>query len=291
MLLSTQTCGLERNFGIKKAIDIIADAGFDAMDFSIFTDEHCTDVHDIDYYRELRKYAEDKGLVFNQSHAPYPSSAISEEETEERFRKIVTAMRNSSCLGVKNIIVHPMQHLTYAEGDNAERLFEMNMEFYKRLIPYCEEYGIHVALENVWQYQKDGWSKIFFSTCAESDEFVRYLDTLDNEWLVACLDIGHAVLVCEDVSKFIHKLGKKYLKALHVHDVDGMYDSHTLPYFGVTDWDKVTKALADINYEGDFTFEADRFFMNKPFELYPEYIKCMVSTGRLLVNKVLEYSK
>ena len=34
-------------------------------------------------------------------------------------------------------------------------------------------------------------------------------------------------------------LGNKRLLCLHVHDVDGIDDLHTLPYFGITDWDKV----------------------------------------------------
>ena len=291
MLLSTTTDILEYRFGMNKAIDIIADSGYDAVDFSVFRPEHYTDVHDVGYYKELRKYTEDKGLFFNQSHAPFPSSVASEEETKQRFEWITTAMRNAACLGVKNIIVHPCQHLKYIEGDNAKKLFEINIDFYKRLIPYCEEYGIKVALENMWQMQADGWNKIIHSTCAHPEEFVAYLEALDSEWMVACLDIGHATLVCEDVYNFIMKLGKKHLQALHVHDVDGMADSHTLPYFGMTDWDKVTKALADVGYEGDFTFEADNFFKGKPDELLPDCTKLMATTGKLLVNKVQNYKK
>lgn len=280
MKLSTTTGRLYTKFGFEKAIDYLAEAGYDALDFSQFN----KDVYDVDlskeYLQDIRKYAEDKGLTFNQSHAPYGSSFEDEERTAKRFTEIVTAIKRASYLGVKNIIVHPCQHLKYAVEGNPERLFLYNMEFYKKLIPYCEEYGIKVALENMWQHT----GMINHSTCSRPDEFIRYIDELNNECFVACLDIGHAALVREDVEEFIKKLGNKRLQCLHVHDVDGTNDSHTLPYFGAINWKKVMKALAEIGYEGDLTFEADNFMDNKPDILLPDCAKLMAKTGKHLVS-------
>lgn len=293
MRLSTTTDVLADKFDLNKAIDIISASGYDAADFSNFKQEYYTDAHNEEFYTELRKYAEDKGIVFNQSHAPFPSTVTDELKNEEIFAHITTAMKHASLLGIKTIIVHPCQHIQHADDNNAEILFEYNMNFYKKLIPYCEEYDIRVALENMWQIQNynGGWRKIIPSTCARPAEFIRYLDELNNDCFVACLDIGHATLVCENVPDFIKALGNKRLQALHVHDVDGVVDSHTLPFFGVTEWDKVMKALADIDYKGDLTFEADSFFKGKPLEIYPDCAMFMAKTGRYLVNKFNEYKK
>ena len=288
MKISTTTDKLDQVFGLQKAIDILAEAGYDALDFSNFRPEHYTDVHDENFYKEMRKYAEDKGLYFNQSHAPFPSSFVEEDKTEQRFQDLVIAMRNASLLGVRNIIVHPMQHLTYCKEDNPEKLFEDNMKFYRSLIPYCEEYNIKVACENMWQYTN---GMINHSVCSRAWEFTKYLDTLDSEWIVACLDIGHANLVRENPDEFIRTLGSKCLKCLHVHDVDGTQDSHTLPFFGVGDWDKIMKALADIDYEGEITFEADSFMARKPVELLPDCAKYMAAVGRCLADKFEAYKK
>lgn len=284
MLLSTNTSSKTNILGLEKTVDMICDAGFDAIDFSFFqTEEYHNGTHGKDFFAEIRKRAEDRGVFFNQAHAPFPSTVNDGQRNEEIFETIVTSMKNASYLGIKNIVVHPCQHLEYAEKENRELLFEYNMKFYRRLIPYCEEYGIRVALENMWQYMKNS-RKIIHSTCARPDEFVRYLDELDNECFTACLDIGHAVLVCENVADFIHTLGDR-LGALHVHDVDGTADSHTLPYFGVGDWDSVTKALADIDYKGELTYEADNFLSDKPTELWADYLKLMERTGRYLISK------
>jgi len=79
-------------------------------------------------------------------------------------------------------------------------------------------------------------------------------------------------------------LGSDRLACLHVHDVDGIDDSHTLPYFGIVRWQQVMEALAEIDYKGDLTFEACGFFRDKPVELYPQYLKMMERTGRHLIN-------
>lgn len=280
MRLSTTTGELANIFGFNKCIDILAQAGYDCADFSQF-DEY---VYKADlskaFLTELRKYAEDKGIRFNQSHAPFGSSFRDEEKTKKRFDEITEAMKRASILGVEHIIVHPCQHLEYAKEGNPEILFEYNMEFYNRLIPYCEEYGIKVALENMWQHT----GMINHSTCSRPAEFVRYLDSLNNDCFVACLDIGHAALVREDIPDFIKALGSKRLKCLHVHDVDGTHDSHTLPYYGSIQWERVMRALAEIEYKGDLTFEADEFLRNVPSELYADAEVLMAKVGRQLIS-------
>lgn len=105
-------------------------------------------------------------------------------------------MEAASILGAQVIVVHPIQHLTYAEYPN--ELFEMNVKFYKSLIPYCEKFGIKVAVENMWQYNNVN-KVITDSTYSRAWEFYKYIDTADSEWIVGCLDIGHASLVGADV--------------------------------------------------------------------------------------------
>ncbi len=280
MKISSTTDKIALEYGLKSSVDMLSAAGYDAIDFSQFDKEIYNADFGDDYYTELRKYAESKGVYFNQSHAPFGSSFEDKERTAKRFTEITRAMKRASLLGVRNIIVHPCQHLKYNTPGNPEILFEYNMDFYSRLVPYCEEYGIKVALENMWQHT----GMINHSTCSRPDEFIRYLDELNNDCFVACLDIGHAALVREDPDQFIKRLGAKRLKCLHVHDVDGTNDSHTLPFFGVVDWHKVMSALAEIGYDGEITFEADNFFNNKPVELYGDCAKLMAKTGRYLAD-------
>ncbi len=279
MKISSTTRVLQNNFGLMGAIDIFAEAGYNALDL-YQGDREFTDTLTTENLIEARKYAENKGLYFNQSHAPFASSFADADKTAKRFDEIVKAMQRASVLGVKNIIVHPCQHLEYADKGNPEKLFDMNMEFFSKLLPYCNELNINIAIENMWQ---PTGGIINHSTCSAPEEFIRYIDTLNNPRFVACLDIGHSALVRQDTAEFIEKLGHR-LKALHVHDVDGNHDLHTLPYYGGINWQKVIKALKDINYQGEFTFEADVFMESLPRELMPDAAKFMLKVGKYLTS-------
>ena len=113
---------------------------------------------------------------------------------------------------------------------------------------------------------------------------------LDSPYFVACLDTGHVSLSGEDMSVMIRGLGGRRLKALHVHDTDGYRDLHTLPFTSANDFGLIMKLLAEIGYEGDLTFEADRFFHGFPVEMYPDVAAFMCKTGRQLI-KMFEAAK
>lgn len=289
MLLSFNTGVIcEAGYSLEEAIVMIKQAGFDAVDFSFWN--YKKDLNSDEAKKDFlgfKKISDENGIVFNQAHAPFPSRVVDDNESEKIFKKIVGAIKCASYLGVKNIVVHPIQHLKYAQEGNPEKLFEMNMEFYKALEPYCKEYNINVALENMWQGNGNApITKFFPSTCGRPKEFVRYLDALNSKYLVACLDIGHALLVSEDPYDFIKELGHDRLKALHVHDVDGIFDSHTLPYYGIGKWDRVAKALKEINYDGDFTFEAGCFLKEVPKQLYADGLTYMERVGRYIMSMI-----
>lgn len=289
MLLSAATGMFNPCFSCEEVVELMAQAGFDAIDFSLgkseaFYGEETDSPAFKERFLRLKAMAEERNICFNQGHAPAGSSFPDQARTQRRFEDIVRSIRNASYLGIQILVVHPLQHLPYCEDGVPEQLFEMNVEFYNRLKPYCQEYNVKVALENMWQ--QPAGLKIDHSTCSRPEEFVRYLDALDDNWFVACLDIGHAVLVSEDPAAFIRKLGAKRLKALHVHDVDGIVDSHTLPYHGIVNWNKVTTALKEIGYEGDFTYEATEFLRNVPAPLILSGARYMADTGRYLINQI-----
>jgi len=291
MLLSQNTGNLMKGrLSYEETFKVIKDAGFDAIDFSFCGGDARTYDGTIsaEQFVEWRKYCDSIGISFNQAHAPFPSSKPDDAYTMETFGHIVNSMKNAALLGAKIIVVHPKQHLTYSEDGVPEKLFEENVEFYNNLKPYCEEYGIQVAVENMWQAKHyAGGYRILNSTCATPEEFNRYLDALDRKWFVACLDLGHALLVHQDPSEFIRKLGRDKLKALHVHDVMAGNDTHTLPYYGGSaDWDKITAALKEIGYTGDFTYEANNFTEHLPTELALPALKYMAEVGRYLISNI-----
>lgn len=292
MLLSTNTATLVKLFDVKTAIRLIAEAGFDAYDMSycdipgsefekLYGDES------VRLANEIRKYTDDIGIICNQAHAPLPSSR-GDDSDAATFEKIVRSIESAAILGAKNIIVHPMQHLNYSE--NKEKLRTLNIEFYSKLARYGKEFGINIAVENMYQLAKFKKYKIVPSTCSDPKEFCDYIDSVGSEYIVGCLDVGHAMITDVKPEDAVRALGSKRLRALHIHDVDGIYDLHELPFSRDLDFDALLKALAEIDYSGDFTFECDCYPPEKtPKELRLDALKYQCAVGRYLISEFNKY--
>ncbi|WP_322170417.1 sugar phosphate isomerase/epimerase family protein [Acutalibacter caecimuris] len=287
MLFSSPTEGLAHLYDQTTAVRMLAQAGFEAFDLSLFTMTDPKDPFNQPDYREqalaLRAVADAAGIICNQSHAPFPSSVGDPTQDEERFQTIVRAMEIAAILGAKIIVVHPMHHLDYRT--HAQETTEMNLAFYRRLLPYCQQFGIKIACENMWQYNQPA-HRIRDSACSRPQEFCDYIDQVGSPWLVGCLDVGHAALTDEDLPAYVRALGPQRLQALHVHDNDLWADSHTLPFVtGKVDFAGLTAALKEIGYQGDLTLEADAFLLKFPLPLVPEAVRLMACTARYLAQE------
>ena len=279
MILSTQTSILGPEFGDAAAIEMIASYGFDAYDFSFHVHETDGVIQNMEYMHHLRKVADDAGIICNQAHAPFPSERLGEDAHNEwMFNLIVKSMEAASILGAKHIVVHPICYVP--EGQD---LVQYNVDFYNRLKPYCQQFNIQVALENMFFGSPEGYHP---AICSPAENFVDLLDRLDARWFVGCLDVGHCGVIGEDPVHAIMTLGAQRLKALHIHDNDLVRDNHTIPYQGKLNWKEITAALAQVGYEGDFTYEADNFLRGMPGELLPHGLKLLYETGRYLVSLI-----
>ena len=286
MKLSTQTDIIAARLGDEAAVRILAAAGYDCIDWSFFPMRNTEGPWCQDDWREhaltMRALQDELGITANQAHAPFPTLLDEEPYDSTVWNWIIRSMEVSSILGVRNIVVHPIHHIPYAK--NKKLLWDMNVELYRKLIPYCEKFNIHVCAENMWQYDNDRGC-IIDSVCSTPEEFCALLDEVNSPWIVGCLDIGHCALVGQDPAEFIRAMGPDRLKALHVHDVDYKQDNHTMPFMQKLDWESVFAALGEIGYTGDLTFEADNFLRPFPTELLPDAAALMVKTGRYLISR------
>ena len=131
MLLSTQTDVVFRTLGEKDGIDVLARAGYDAIDFSMFPMSHdaCPlNTCDIDLYaKNLRKMASDAGLVFNQAHAPFPGWRVGDDAYNAKMpERVVRAVKIAGMLGAKAVVVHPI-----AVPGGGEKQKEFNLNYYR----------------------------------------------------------------------------------------------------------------------------------------------------------------
>ncbi len=294
MKISTQTEHFAKVFGEEEAIRQLAQVGYDAYDFSMFDidSDDCL-INRRDYEKQanrLRRIAEESNIVCNQSHAPFPSYLLNNGKYNARiFPLLVRAMEITSLLGGKTVVIHPAVFPDHQIGKNS-LCMETNIELYNSLLPYARDCDVKIAVENMFNwYQGDATASP--ATCSTAQEFNAYLDALDEldpDYFVACLDIGHSEMENtggESAAEMIRALGHDRLKALHIHDNDLVHDLHTLPFTRKINWDEVMTALKEIQYDGDFTFEADNFLKSFPDELVVHASRLMLEVGRYLVKK------
>ncbi|MBO5089743.1 MAG: sugar phosphate isomerase/epimerase [Clostridia bacterium] len=268
-----------------EAVKYFAKCGFDTLDLGMLEmwDENCpkNQVNYVEYAKELKRVADGCGVLFNQSHAPMHSSYIDEAKTQQAFELIKRSIEIAAIVGVKNIVVHPKQHLEYPE--NAKILREQNVEFYSKLLDISKDWGINILTENMWRNK--GSNAIVHSVCAPPEEFRDYVDMMQSERFGACLDIGHAYLVKEDPVNMINTLGHR-IWGLHIHDVARDNDLHTMPFFGnIKNWEEIMAALGKIGYKGDITFEM-KALDNIPDCLLEDTLKMLHRVGETFAEMV-----
>ncbi len=282
--------------GDEKGIRLLADAGFEALDFGFFywaqdPRFQMSDAAHTAYYKQLRAVADDCGIEVHQAHSPMPDYVYTgDEPTDNVYMQLqIRAMKAASLLGAKYIVIHPVilkeDRRTPERGEPLRaRCQEINYKYYSRLKPYCEEYGIRIAVENMFNYDPEA-QMICPTVCSTAAEMKAYVDMMGRDWFVNCLDLGHTVLVGNKPQDMIRELGD-YIACLHVHDNDGIHDLHQAPYTGVIEWKDVMQALHDIQYTGVLNMEADMFFYGYGERLYPESGRFLYQIGRDLADRL-----
>ncbi len=282
MKISTEIASAARKIGEEKAIELYAKAGFDAWDFSMFdmveidwkNAEALPSSHPLggdDYAafaRRLKSVGLDNGIICNQSHAPFPSKFKNME------KYLFRALECTSIAGGKICIIHPDNNLTA----------EQNAEMYEKLLPFAKDCGVKIAVENMWNWNHDE-DHACAAACSHHYDFLKHLKALDDEYLVACLDIGHAEMRGLDTSavEMIKTLGKK-LQALHIHDNDKWHDQHLIPFSSKIEFAPIVEALKEIGYSGYFTLEADSHLSSFDNENIYEGIKELYAVARKLAD-------
>ena len=257
MKISTEIASIARVIGEEKAVEYCAKAGFDAWDFSMFdmarydwrTDSLIPSNHPLTgnerlkFARELRKIGEDNGIRCNQTHAPFP---VCGKPLRDR---LPWAIECTAEAGGEICVIHP---------DNYKSA-EENAEIYNEIVPFAKECGVKIATENMWNW-KPLHRHSCFAACATPESFNAHLDAVNDDYFVACLDIGHAEMKGSKTNapEMIRALGKR-LKALHIHDNDKLHDSHQIPFSMNVDFVAVVDALKEIGYDGYFTLEASSY--------------------------------
>ena len=224
---------------------------------------------------EDRMLAEKHGVKIDQTHAPWlwPAKNLTAKDRDEWFDNMVKALHGTKLLNCKNFVIHPLMPWN---GDELDKkfLWDVNLEFFNRLIPHAKQNGITLCFENM--PMKD----LSISTV---EACIEFLDMLNSEQMGICLDTGHAWVFGTQPADAVRLLGNR-IKAFHVHDNHGGYDHHLLPCMGSIDWEAFKIALKECVDESvplDLETSAPR---NLPLNVKEGFETALADLARYLAN-------
>ncbi len=266
MKISTEIDSISRITSDEKAIELVAKAGFDAWDFSMFQTEFLVQKDYLAYATRLRQIGLDNGIVCNQSHAPFPSSMQSIRALLPR------AIECTAQVGAEICVIHPDQYKSIDE----------NAEMFLELLPLAKQCGIKIAVENIYVRNAET-TMIEACTGSLPQSLLKLVNAIDDDHFVACMDVGHAEFKCLGTSAvdIVKTLGPK-LQALHIHDTDRINDSHQIPFSMDINFENIVKALKEANYKGYFTLEAPCYLLGCSQDNIFEKVKDLAAAAKKL---------
>lgn len=305
MKISVQDGGIVDFFGVEKGYKMIAEAGFEGIDWNINNDAPGQYIRNgticgntifekpldevLAYYKPKIDEIKKNGLEISQAHAPFPSWTPEHPEVLDEMIEIQKrCIELCDAVGCKYLVIHGVT-LTEIDSENTPESIEaVNIKLYESLIPTLLKHNVTVCLENLFSSK----GCLIEGCCSNPHEAVKYIDTLNQkagrEVFGLCLDTGHLSLLRKNFRSYIKTVGNR-IKALHLHDNDAVSDAHLMPFTGVIDWNYFCNSMKEIGYDGDLSFEtfaqARRVEKFDP-ELVPELLRWICLNGKSFKKKI-----
>lgn len=228
-------------------------------------------------------------------HMPYPLYIPGgKKEINDYLWNVVAPKSMEICafFGCRYLVVHGFKLSGNLGSEEAE--WGQTERFLDFLAPMAKERGIVVCIENL--YDVLGGHVVEGPCCnarKAAERIDRFNEKYHGEALGFCFDTGHGNLVGIDFEKFLVRLGHR-LKALHIHDNDGVGDLHQIPFTftktrenrASTDWEGFIRGLKRIGYEGVLSFETAPVLTAFPGEMKEAALGFIAGVGEYFAGKI-----
>jgi sugar phosphate isomerase/epimerase len=292
MKLATTTSDFQ-NYTDSQAetLKYIRNAGFQYADYNFCIDHRKKNgvysENFQNYFDEMNKAAETQNVKLVQAHSPMGRPL---DDGGQLLNDTLRCVDACGAWGIPNLVVHS----GYMPGISAEETLLRNKEFFMPLLERAERYGLNILVENFNKMYLDGWWWIDNAT-----DLKKMVELVNHPLFHAVWDVGHANLQEMPQDEELRLLGS-HVRALHIHDNMSDSDDHLAPYLGNLNFDSVMTGLADIGYNGYFTFEVGGFFtpaekrrtfardnrlIKPPLELREAFERYLYDLGKCILQK------
>jgi sugar phosphate isomerase/epimerase len=291
MKISNTTGIIQDKFGMVKATRMLAEAGFDCVDLSLINiKEPIYTGEGANIIKEMKTVADAFGVSFNQAHAPFHRQR---DVYDRDMRPLMPrAFEICASLGIPHLVVHPFKDYKRLYKGISEEYDKINLDFYESLTPLANEYGVKIAIENMFCRHPQDLTKIIDGTFSCPYHHIEFYNRLsDKENFTLLIDVGHTALTDRDPADSIRVIGKERLGGLHIHDVDLREDLHTLPGLGKINFESISRALGEIDYDGEYTLESLNFLIGFEDDFLPEALAFSARRAAYYADMAEKYRK
>lgn len=276
--------GSKKTYSVPECIAAMKKAGYDRIDVCLWS--FCAEGKPMaldnweDFVGEIAEAIKKYDLPCYQTHGNGCSGMEWDDPTfpyhELIFKTNIRSIRATKMLGGEWMVIHP-KNLPHDPLYNKEKAREANLQYFAPLIEEAKKVGVGLAIENMVDYGR--WRRRYCG--GDIYELIDLVDTINDPAVGICLDTGHANLASVTCGPAIREIGSR-LKCTHINDNRGDgKDEHLFPYFGTVNWTDTVRALKEIGYEGDFSYESGS--QRIPPESREAWLKYTVELGRNLL--------
>ncbi len=206
------------NLSYADCVATIADSGFDGIMIKWQDSHHGSK-------ESLVKHSRAHHLDIVNMHCDYDDINSIWTGGTHKTAHLLDCVNNCHYYGIDTLVVHLSSTTTPPS---------MNMLGIQALAPVVEladKLQIQLALENLRKPQYNKYVHQHF----------------DSQYVGVCYDCGHENIYCKDYD--ILQYLAKPIFTTHLHDNDGITDTHQLPMTGSVQWHKVAQKLAHIGQQ------------------------------------------
>lgn len=260
------------------------EAGFACMDVSLwgycFKDLPMTHGGAEQWAEQQRKIADDLGISIHQTHG-YTLTGLQWDDPDCEYQptfleRNLRCIRATRILGAEWMVVHPT-NLPHAPLYSAKEAKEANLAYLAPLIEEAKKQGVGLAIENMVDFGRN--QRRYCG--GDPYELIDLVDTINDPAVGICIDTGHAHQAGLSAGDFIRLAGHR-LKATHINDNHRDHDAHLLPFYGSADWQDIAKALKEIGYQNDFSFELSH--VNMPADAVIPWLHFIHELGKSIIR-------
>ncbi|MDR0890240.1 MAG: sugar phosphate isomerase/epimerase [Oscillospiraceae bacterium] len=249
----------------QQAMQTIADAGFDSLDFplSVYArGQHAPLQQDSwrEWVRTVAGFSKALGLPITQAHCTYEQTIPEDFHYVAPYEIYARCMEACHMLGCRQLVFHPMLYMHTIESEQVkQRIHDWNIRWFTELLPLAERFDLIISLENTFDshHLQPAGGLPFIYTRAQ--DMLALMHGIGSSRVQICLDTGHANISGQDIPAMIRAY-RGNLATVHLNDnygrISPIYeDLHLFPGYGQIAWAEVFEALREIRFRAPLNIE------------------------------------